>query len=52
VEDGQDAAAIRRKRKIGGISVGLMGDESEEDDFSGAPPANDIYRARQQKRVK
>ncbi|KAG8235252.1 hypothetical protein J437_LFUL014739 [Ladona fulva] len=52
VEDGQDAAGMRRKRKIGGVSVGLMGDDSEEDDFSGAPPANDIYRARQQKRVK
>ncbi|XP_046383403.1 protein suppressor of forked isoform X1 [Ischnura elegans] len=52
VEDGQDGSGIRRKRKIGGVSVGLLGDDSEDDDFTGAPPANDIYRARQQKRVK
>ncbi|XP_054289118.1 protein suppressor of forked isoform X2 [Macrosteles quadrilineatus] len=36
----------RKKRKIGG------GDESDDDDASGAPPINDIYRQRQQKRVK
>uniref|UniRef100_A0A1B6J9Z5 Suppressor of forked domain-containing protein n=1 Tax=Homalodisca liturata TaxID=320908 RepID=A0A1B6J9Z5_9HEMI len=36
----------KKKRKIGG------GDESDDDDASGAPPINDIYRQRQQKRVK
>jgi hypothetical protein len=27
-------------------------DDSEDDELSGAPPVNDIYRQRQQKRVK
>lgn len=36
----------KKKRKATG------GDESDEEDPTGAPPANDIYRQRQQKRVK
>lgn len=28
------------------------GDDSDEDELSSAPPVNDIYRQRQQKRVK
>uniref|UniRef100_A0A1B6CGC0 Cleavage stimulation factor subunit 3 n=1 Tax=Clastoptera arizonana TaxID=38151 RepID=A0A1B6CGC0_9HEMI len=35
----------KKKRKVGG-------DDSDDEDATGAPPANDIYRQRQQKRVK
>lgn len=38
----------KKKRK----SAGLVGDESDDEDLVGAPPVNDIYRQRQQKRVK
>lgn len=34
----------KKKRKTG--------DESDDDELLGAPPINDIYRQRQQKRVK
>lgn len=36
---------IKRKKRLGG-------DDSDDDDMGIAPPANDIYRQRQQKRVK
>jgi hypothetical protein len=32
--------------------TGVGMDDSEDDELSGAPPVNDIYRQRQQKRVK
>lgn len=54
VEDGQEGlsvSALKRKRKQLGL-FGDKGDESEDEDMIGAPPVNDIYRARQQKRVK
>ncbi|XP_049793735.1 protein suppressor of forked [Schistocerca nitens] len=38
----------KRRRRLGAAG----GDDSEDDDMTGAPPVNDIYRARQQKRVK
>lgn len=42
-----------RKRKLGaGGGTPADGDDSEEDDSTAAPPVNDIYRSRQQKRVK
>lgn len=55
VEEGQEGTltipagmnSIKRRRKLG-----ERGDDSEDEDLAGAPPANDIYRARQQKRVK
>ena len=39
--------AMGRKRKITENA-----DDSDEEDSSTAPPLNDIYRARQQKKVK
>ncbi|XP_026478167.1 protein suppressor of forked isoform X2 [Ctenocephalides felis] len=36
---------IRKRRKVGG-------EDSDDDDINGAPPTHDIYRQRQQKRVK
>lgn len=41
--DGSEVTrAVKRKRE---------GEENEEDDSGVAPPINDIYRSRQQKRV-
>lgn len=36
---------MKRRKRLGA-------DDSDEDDMGIAPPANDIYRQRQQKRVK
>ncbi|XP_039293116.1 protein suppressor of forked isoform X2 [Nilaparvata lugens] len=41
----------KRKRRLNG-GVGGGGEDSDDDEMMGAPPANDIYRQRQQKRVK
>lgn len=40
---GGEKAGLKRKREGGG--------EEGEEDLAGAPPINDIYRSRQQKRV-
>ncbi|XP_014665029.1 PREDICTED: cleavage stimulation factor subunit 3-like [Priapulus caudatus] len=40
-----------RKRKAG-AGAGGEGDDDDEDDAAAAPPVNDLYRARQQKRVR
>lgn len=45
VEDGGIGGARRRKR------IGLAMDGSDDEDLP-MPPSNDIYRQRQQKRVK
>jgi cleavage stimulation factor subunit 3 len=60
VDEGQEgtltlsgSGGTKRRRKLGAgdrIVVGM--DDSEDDELSGAPPVNDIYRQRQQKRVK
>ncbi|XP_069684937.1 protein suppressor of forked isoform X2 [Periplaneta americana] len=61
VDEGQEGTltlpgggGTKRRRKLGtgerGVVIGL--DDSEDDELSGAPPVNDIYRQRQQKRVK
>ncbi|RZF42611.1 hypothetical protein LSTR_LSTR001406 [Laodelphax striatellus] len=52
VVDNEDAAAARRKRRLNGGGGAAAGDDSDDDEMMGAPPANDIYRQRQQKRVK
>lgn len=46
-DENQSAGLIPSKKRKKGI-----GEDSDEEDFSGAPPANDIYRQRQQKRVR
>ncbi|GLG95529.1 Protein suppressor of forked [Gryllus bimaculatus] len=56
VEEGQEGTltipagmnSLKRRRKVGD----RIGDDSEDEELAGAPPVNDIYRARQQKRVK
>ncbi|KAJ8869656.1 hypothetical protein PR048_028649 [Dryococelus australis] len=55
VDDSQDgslsiSAGLNHKRRRRALND--RGDDSEDDDLAGAPPINDIYRARQQKRVK
>eukprot|EP00096_Caligus_rogercresseyi_P003918 TRINITY_DN1779_c0_g2_i1.p1 TRINITY_DN1779_c0_g2~~TRINITY_DN1779_c0_g2_i1.p1 ORF type:complete len:103 (+),score=11.57 TRINITY_DN1779_c0_g2_i1:742-1050(+) len=46
VVDGSSGENGRKRRK------GVRGDESDEEDESGSAPVNDIYRMRQQKRMK
>jgi hypothetical protein len=46
-DENQSAGLIPSKKRKKGI-----GEDSDEEDFSGAPPVNDIYRQRQQKRVR
>ncbi|XP_066998910.2 protein suppressor of forked isoform X2 [Anabrus simplex] len=55
VDEGQEGGlsipgslTLKRRRRPGLD----RGDDSEDDELAGAPPVNDIYRARQQKRVK
>ncbi|PSN52680.1 Cleavage stimulation factor subunit 3 [Blattella germanica] len=55
VDEGQEgtltlpgSGVVKKRRKLGE----RIGEDSEDDDLSGAPPVNDIYRQRQQKRVK
>lgn len=43
-------SGAKRRRKLGTDRLGI--EDSEDDELSGAPPVNDIYRQRQQKRVK
>ncbi|PNF15153.1 Protein suppressor of forked [Cryptotermes secundus] len=59
VDEGQEGtlslpgSGTKRRRKLGTgdrLVVGI--EDSEDDELSGAPPVNDIYRQRQQKRVK
>jgi hypothetical protein len=57
VDEGQEGtltlpgSGTKRRRKLGtGDRLGI--EDSEDDELSGAPPVNDIYRQRQQKRVK
>ncbi|XP_063217787.1 protein suppressor of forked [Bacillus rossius redtenbacheri] len=55
VDDSQDgslsiSSGLNHKRRRRALND--RGDDSEDDDMAGAPPINDIYRARQQKRVK
>lgn len=59
VEEGQEgtltlpgSGGTKRRRKLGADRTGVGMDDSEDDELSGAPPVNDIYRQRQQKRVK
>jgi cleavage stimulation factor subunit 3 len=47
VDDEAQAGLLSTRRRKRGL-----GDDSDEEDFSGAPPVNDIYRQRQQKRVR
>jgi cleavage stimulation factor subunit 3 len=56
VDEGQEGtltlpgSGTKRRRKLGTDRLGI--EDSEDDELSGAPPVNDIYRQRQQKRVK
>lgn len=59
VEEGQEgtltlpgSGGTKRRRKLAADRTGVGMDDSEDDELSGAPPVNDIYRQRQQKRVK
>nr|CAD7569317.1 unnamed protein product [Timema californicum] len=58
VDDSQDGSISvppnlnTQKRRRRALNDRSMMDDSEDDDLAGAPPVNDIYRARQQKRVK
>lgn len=42
---GEGYITVKRKKRLGA-------DDSDDDDMGIPPPANDIYRQRQQKRVK
>ncbi|CAB3367662.1 Hypothetical predicted protein [Cloeon dipterum] len=45
-DDAQNSIQGAKRKKKG------LGEDSDEEDFTGAPPVNDIYRQRQQKRVR
>ncbi len=42
--DGSEVTRVAKRKREGG-------EDNEEDENGGAPPINDIYRSRQQKRV-